>query len=387
MRGPSIVMRAEIATVQAVPDGLTPGTPFTTLVAGECVSPFTGKRADIDRPIDRADLDEIVRVFYAQAEISPVVIDWGHESVGSPFAASTPESGGALGRITDVEVVEDERGASLLVTPAYTAKGLRVVEEHQGALWSSPEFIIGPVFHRTEVDTEIGKAQLLAVALTSRPMQAPGTIDPVQRSQRMADESTVAEREAPATLEEALELIASLKEEIADLKASEEMPEERAQDDPEKDEPKPTTPEGESKGGADDEDKEAQDAKRAFESSPYARAQEARLRVLEARAELAEEKHEVDGRIQRGLITPAERERAVICFKLRAQQPLLWSMYSERTVAEIPLGEIGHGGHDPNAALGESEKIDKIVNARLAKRGLGQEHYTAVFQELMKEQP
>lgn len=379
------VDRNESPSLATAPDGLTLGTPFRTLAEGECVSPFTGKRADIERPISRADLDEICRVFDAQASISPVVIDWGHESVGSPFAASTPESGGALGRIVAVEVVEDERGAGLLVTPAYTQRGLKVVEDHQGALWSSPEFLIGPVYHRTEVDTVIGQAQLLAVALTSRPMQAPGSIDPVKRSQRMVDEKNPAvEREVPATLEDALELIESLRKEIADLKVPAEEPEERAMDEGEEG-PKPTTPEGEASGGADDKDEEAQDAKRAFESSPAYRALEARLRVQEARAELAELTHEVDGRIARGLITPAERERAVVCFKLRAEHPLLWSLYSERTEAVLPLGEVGHGGGNPAADMDESEKIDRSVRAMLTKRGWGAERYSEAFGILMKE--
>jgi len=391
-----------LAAALDVPPGLTPGTPFRTMSEGECVSPFSGERFDVDRPISREDLEEMARVFGATREQTPVIIDWGHESAGSLFGGSTPESSGALGQIVAMQVVEDERGAGLVVTPAYTERGLRVVEEHEGALWSSPEFTLRPMYDRTELGREVGSAQILAIALTSRPAQAATTLDPVIRSMAaMSQEracSEKKERAMPETLEEALELIKALTEENEALKAAAEAlkadgeAEERAAEDEDKAESEPTTP-SEPEGGASEPEKE-EEMKRALRGQVASqeriiRSLQAEVSQMKAEKAAAEEKAEVDGRIQRGLIAPGEADAARMAWRLRSKAPAMWALFSSRETPVVPLEEIGHGAHGPDAkGLTEEDLLDhKIQTEMRAMRDRGEEpDYVQVLRTITSPQ-
>ena len=66
--------------------------------------------------------------------------------------------------------------------PAYNERGLEVVKNAGGVLWSSPEFIAGDVYTR-DGGEPIGTAQLLAITLTPRPAQSNDKISRVTLSE------------------------------------------------------------------------------------------------------------------------------------------------------------------------------------------------------------
>lgn len=180
-----VALREEAPRQVAVPDGLTLGRPFRTMSVGAVASRFTGAvrgEATVD------DLTELARVFRAYADTEPVVIDWSHGSTPFDDRPKSPDVGVSLGQVVDAYVDDpsDGRGPGLYVVPAYTPRGLRVLAENRGALWSSPEFFIGNVFDRGEPEKLLGKAQLMAVALTNRPAQRADRIDAV----RLTESST-----------------------------------------------------------------------------------------------------------------------------------------------------------------------------------------------------
>ena len=154
-------------------DGLYKGRAFKTLALGPVSSRSTGEEI---ATVSTELLEEFVKVFKARQHSDPVIIDWNHNS--SPFTEGdkSPEASGALGKIIDLQVKDD----GLYVLPAYTEKGKKIVEEHQGLLYSSPEFITGEVFSRDGGDLISKLGQLLAITLTPRPQQQADKIDSVK---------------------------------------------------------------------------------------------------------------------------------------------------------------------------------------------------------------
>ena len=157
-------------------DGLYIGKKFKTLALGPVSSRQTG---DTIAEISEELLNELVRVFEARKDSDPVIIDWNHNS--SPFSEGdkSPEASGALGKILSLEVGE----GGLYAVPAYTEKGKKIIEEHQGLLYSSPEFITGEVFSRDGGDKISELGQLLAITLTPRPQQQADRIDTITLSE------------------------------------------------------------------------------------------------------------------------------------------------------------------------------------------------------------
>lgn len=155
-----------------IPDGLTIGKPFKTLSTGQVSSRMNG--TPLGQPIDLDLLKEMVRVFNLRKESDPVIIDWQHAT--SPFqdGVANPETGNALGIIVDLEI----RDEGLFAIPAYNERGLKVVQDAGGVLWSSPEYLHGEIFTRDGGD-KVGDAQLLAITLTPRPAQQSDKIDRV----------------------------------------------------------------------------------------------------------------------------------------------------------------------------------------------------------------
>ena len=154
-----------------VPDGLTIGKPFKTLSLGQVSSRMNGD--NIGKEINQDLLQEMVRVFQERREADPVIIDRQHAT--SPFQGGTPappESGNALGLIVDLDLRDD----GLYAIPAYNERGLQVVKDAGGILWSSPEYLHGEIFTRDGGD-KVGDAQLLAITLTPRPAQQHDKID------------------------------------------------------------------------------------------------------------------------------------------------------------------------------------------------------------------
>ena len=160
---------------------LIKGKPFLTLALGDVNSRMNGNKIST---ITMADLEEIVRVFYERKNNDHVIIDWNHAS--SPYASSlsSPDVSMALGQIADLEIKDE----GLYAYPLYTAKGAQIVEESEGNLWSSPEFIIGPVYAR-DGGNKIGDAQLLAVTLTPRPAQSQSKIDRILLTEKLMDQT------------------------------------------------------------------------------------------------------------------------------------------------------------------------------------------------------
>ncbi len=155
-----------------LPDGLTIGKPFKTLSTGQVSSRMNG--SPLGQPIDIDLLQEMVRVFNLRKESDPVIIDWQHAT--SPFqdGVANPDAGNALGVIVDLEIREN----GLYAIPAYNERGLKVVKEAGGVLWSSPEYLHGEIFTR-DGGEKVGDAQLLAITLTPRPAQQSDKIDRV----------------------------------------------------------------------------------------------------------------------------------------------------------------------------------------------------------------
>jgi hypothetical protein len=161
-----------------VPEGLTIGKPFKTLALGQVSSRMSGEA--IGAPISKELLEEMVRVYRERRDADPVIIDWQHAT--SPFQGGTPappESGNALGMIVELELRQD----GLYAIPAYNERGLKVVQDAGGVLWSSPEYLHGEIFTR-DGGEKVGDAQLLAVTLTPRPAQSHSKIDRVTLSEQ-----------------------------------------------------------------------------------------------------------------------------------------------------------------------------------------------------------
>lgn len=168
------------APLVPVPEGLTLGRSFATLAVGKVRSRLSG---DAIVEVSLEDIYELARVFGERAHHDPVPLDWNHTSSPSNRDSGDPLRGGALGRVVGA-FVEAER---LYVTPAYTPKGLEVLEQYRGVLSSSPEFVLGEVYDRgAEEPVLIGRAQLLAVALTCRPAQVASKIDHVTLTEAAA---------------------------------------------------------------------------------------------------------------------------------------------------------------------------------------------------------
>ena len=340
-----------------VPDGLTIGKPFKTLALGQVSSRMNG--SNIGSEIDHEMLSEMLRVFNDRKQSDPVIIDWQHAT--SPFNNGTPappESGNALGLIVDLELRED----GLYATPAYNERGLDVVKNAGGVLWSSPEFIAGDVYARDGGDP-IGTAQLLAITLTPRPAQSNDKIDRVILKERIdmidnLDSMPVEDLRSMLVAKD--EMVRELEAQIAEMQkdAESKMTSEELEENPKKeDEPK-------AEKLADDDDDEQMtektDEKKSYnmseqlnESTLLSEVQSLReqnvklserLEAIEAEKRDVEMKSAVSALLSDGRITPAEEAVASKAWQLKELQPEFWQMFSERASnSAIPLTQVGHG--------------------------------------------
>jgi phage I-like protein len=340
-----------------VPEGLTVGKPFKTLALGQVSSRMNG--SNIGSEIDHEMLSEMLRVFNDRKQSDPVIIDWQHAT--SPFNNGTPappESGNALGLIVDLELRED----GLYATPAYNERGLDVVKNAGGVLWSSPEFIAGDVYARDGGDP-IGTAQLLAITLTPRPAQSNDKIDRVILKERIdmidnLDSMPVEDLRSMLVAKD--EMVRELEAQIAEMQkdAESKMTSEELEENPKKeDEPK-------AEKLADDDDDEQMtektDEKKSYnmseqlnESTLLSEVQSLReqnvklserLEAIEAEKRDVEMKSAVSALLSDGRITPAEEAVASKAWQLKELQPEFWQMFSERASnSAIPLTQVGHG--------------------------------------------
>ena len=367
--GEAIQVRAE--QTYDVPEGLVVGKPFKTLALGQVSSRMNGEA--IGAPVSQELLEEMVRVYYERRDADPVIIDWQHAT--SPFNGGTPappESGNALGMIIDLDLRED----GLYAVPAYNERGLKVVQEAGGVLWSSPEYLHGEIYTRNGGD-KVGDAQLLAVTLTPRPAQSHDRIDRVtlsEQEQVNMDLESMNIDELRAALAAKDAMVLELEQKIKDMtsenegKIEVEVDAEKPEDEVKKD------AEPEKMGDSyDDKEKKMTEATKLSETAEpnmlaevmQLRAQNQklseRLEVIEAEKRDVERREAVASLLREGKVSPSEETAAARAWDVRENMPEFWQMFSDRPASSaVPLTEIGHGasGAELNkATLAEQVKL------------------------------
>lgn len=352
-----------------VPEGLTIGKPFKTLALGQVSSRMNGEA--VGAAIDQELLEEIVRVFYDRRDADPVIIDWQHAT--SPFGGGTPappESGNALGMIVDLDL----RADGLYAVPAYNERGLKVVQDAGGVLWSSPEYLHGEIYTRDGGD-KVGDAQLLAITLTPRPAQSHDRIDRVTLSEKeqMMDFESMNIDELRAALAAKDAMVQELEKKLKDMTDEAEASLADAIETEELAEKKDDEPEVEKMGsGYDDKEKKMGEPNKMSEAAPNVLAEvmqlraqnqklSERLEVIEAEKRDVERREAVSTLLREGKVAPSEQSAAERAWDVRENMPEFWQMFSERPSAStVPLKEIGHGasGAELNkATLAEQVKL------------------------------
>ncbi len=352
-----------------VPEGLTIGKPFKTLALGQVSSRMNGEA--VGTAIDQELLEEIVRVYYDRRDADPVIIDWQHAT--SPFGGGTPappESGNALGMIVDLDL----RADGLYAVPAYNERGLKVVQDAGGVLWSSPEYLHGDIYTRDGGD-KVGDAQLLAITLTPRPAQSHSKIDRVTLSEKeqMMDFESMNIDELRAALAAKDAMVQELEKKLKDMTDEAEASLADAIETEELAEKKDDEPEAQ-KMGSDYDDKEQKmgEPNKLSEAAPNVLAEvmqlraqnqklSERLEVIEAEKRDVERREAVSTLLREGKVAPSEQSAAERAWDVRENMPEFWQMFSERPAAStVPLKEIGHGasGAELNkATLAEQVKL------------------------------
>ena len=335
-----------------VPEGLTIGRPFKTLALGQVSSRMSGD--SIGKAIDHDLLQEMVRVFNERKQNDPVIIDWQHAT--SPFQGGTPappESGNALGLIVELELRED----GLYATPAYNERGLEVVKNAGGVLWSSPEFLNGEVYSR-DGGAKIGNAQLLAITLTPRPAQSHDKIERVTLNERTALMDNISEmsvEELRQMLVAKDEMVKELEQKIKDMMTESEASMNKEEDDKEMmaEEEEKIEEEKEIKIELEEEKKDYKMSEQLTESTLLNEVQalrennaklSERLEKIEAEKREIERNDAVKTLLNEGRVSPSEASVVGKAWELRDIQPEFWKMFSERPMnSTIPLATIGHG--------------------------------------------
>jgi hypothetical protein len=340
-----------------VPEGLTIGKPFKTLALGQVSSRMNGEA--IGSPVSQELLEEMCRVYYERRDSDPVIIDWQHAT--SPFNGGTPappESGNALGMIVDLDLRSD----GLYAVPAYNERGLKVVADAGGVLWSSPEYLHGEIFTRDGGD-KVGDAQLLAITLTPRPAQSHSKIDRVtlnEQEHETMDMNAMSVDELRAALAAKDAMVKELEQKLKDMSSeaeaklageleaeeSEEMAEKPSEDD---------KAEAEKLGYDKDKENKMSEPAQLSEAAPNVLAEvmqlraqnqklSERLEVIEAEKRDVERREAVSALLREGKVAPSEEGAAKRAWDVRDQMPEFWQMFSERPASSaVPLAEIGHG--------------------------------------------
>lgn len=322
---------------------LIKGKPFLTLALGDVNSRMNGNKIST---ITMADLEEIVRVFYERKNNDHVIIDWNHAS--SPYASSlsSPDVSMALGQIADLEIKDE----GLYAYPLYTAKGAQIVEESEGNLWSSPEFIIGPVYAR-DGGNKIGDAQLLAVTLTPRPAQSQSKIDRILLTEKLMDQTELQGKSVDELIAMLLEKDALVKQLEAKLSALESEMESSVSEDA------VLVADGEKKDGYAAMSEAS--VKLMNEMSSKITALNEQVNKLQAEKHGAERKNAIDALLNTGKIAPSEKAVAEEAYDLKDKSPSFWRMFSERQANQaVNLSEVGHA--EASKPISLSEQVRSI---------------------------
>jgi hypothetical protein len=323
---------------------LIKGKPFLTLALGDVNSRMNGNKIST---ITMADLEEIVRVFYERKTADNVIIDWNHAS--SPYASSlsSPDVSMALGQIADLEIKDE----GLYAYPLYTAKGAQIVEESEGNLWSSPEFIIGPVYAR-DGGNKIGDAQLLAVTLTPRPAQSQSKIDRILLTEKLMDQTELQGKSPDELIAMLLEKDALVKQLEAKLSALESEMESSVSE-----EDAVLVADGEKKDGYAAMSEAS--VKLMNEMSSKITALNEQVGKLQAEKHGAERKNAIDALLNTGKIAPSEKAVAEEAYDLKDRSPSFWKMFSERQANQaVNLSEVGHA--EASKPISLSEQVRSI---------------------------
>lgn len=176
------------AEVQAAAESDGIGRPMIVLSEGVHTHMFTGR--PVSRTVTAEHLAEMVRVFNTGLQ-NTVHLDWRHGT--SPYVGEgkpdRPETGGSLGRVVAMRIVQRDGRVAIEATPRWNRRGLRVVDDHlspdgsESDLRPSGEWLQDrPVFardaHGNETSEQIGTAALLAVGMQPRQMHADGRVTP-----------------------------------------------------------------------------------------------------------------------------------------------------------------------------------------------------------------
>ena len=369
-----------------VPDGLTIGKPFKTLSLGQVSSRMSGDA--IGKEIDQDLLSELVRVFKERREHDPVIIDWQHAT--SPFQGGTPappESGSALGMIIDLEMRND----GLYAIPAYNERGLEVVKNAGGVLWSSPEYIHGEIFARDGGD-KVGDAQLLAITLTPRPAQSHNKIDRITLSEEAAMEDQINDLKVALEAKDAMvkELEAKIREMMDDKDSSLTEDEKMAEhDDKEKmaehddAEEKKEHYDEEKQKMMEDEEEKKQKLSETFTQDVSLLNEVVALRESVKKLEAENNKIKCDEAVsallREGKISPAEQDVASKAWNIKDLQPEFWQMFSERqSNSSVPLEEVGHGASGQEIS---KKSLDQKVRALAEEKSINYSEALSLFRE------
>ena len=371
-------IQLDSSTQYDIPEGLTVGRPFKTLALGQVSSRMSGEA--IGGEIDRGLLEELLRVYQERQEVDPVIIDWQHST--SPFNGgppAPPSSGSALGLIVDLDLRED----GLYAVPAYNERGLEVVEQAGGILWSSPEYLQGEIFSR-DGGSKVGDAQLLAITLTPRPAQAHSKIDRVTLNEGgpVDNLDSMNEDELRAALSAKDEMVKELEDKIAELMADSEAQmtsEETAQADT------PAVVEQAEEVKEEEEEKEEITVKMSetLDATPALLSEINKLREevasLKSDKETVQRREAVGQLLREGRITPSEEDAASQAWSQRNSSPVFWALFSSRAIgSSVPLEEIGHG------ASGEElnkKSLDQKVRALSEEKSITYSQALTQFRE------
>ena len=370
-----------------VPEGLTIGKPFKTLSLGQVSSRMSGDA--IGKEIDQNLISELVRVFKERRDHDPVIIDWQHAT--SPFQGGSPappESGSALGMIIDLEMRED----GLYAIPAYNERGLDVVKNAGGVLWSSPEYIHGEIFSRDGGD-KVGDAQLLAITLTPRPAQSHNKIDRITLSEESMMEDQINELKAALEAKDAMvkELEAKIREMMDDKDSSLTEDEKMAEhDDKEKmaehddaEKKKEHYDEDKKEKMMEDEEEKKQKLSETFNQDVSLLNEVVALRESVKKLEAENNKIKCDEAVsallREGKISPAEQDVASKAWNIKDLQPEFWQMFSERqSNSSVPLDEVGHGASGQEIS---KKSLDQKVRALAEEKSINYSDALSLFRE------
>lgn len=368
-----------------VPEGLTVGKPFKTLSLGQVSSRMSGDA--IGKEINQDLITELVRVFKERRDHDPVIIDWQHAT--SPFQSGSPappDSGSALGMIIDLEMKDD----GLYAIPAYNERGLEVVKNAGGVLWSSPEYIHGEIFSRDE-GQKVGDAQLLAITLTPRPAQSHNKIDRITLSEESMMDDQINELKAALEAKDAMvkELEDKIKEMMEDKDSSlaedQEMSE---QDDKEKlaeedDKKELAEYDDKEKMKEEDEEDKKQKLSESFSQDVSLLNEVVALRESVKKLQAENDKIKCDDAIssllREGKISPAEQDIASKAWNIKELQPEFWQMFNERpSNSSVPFNEVGHGASGQEIS---KKSLDQKVRALAEEKSINYSDALSLFRE------